>query len=71
MCSKRPTGGEWARWSAGLAIAALVSYLTAIAAIQKEVAVVKTQEESHFAEVLRRLEVLQADVREIRRGADK
>ena len=59
-------GGEWVRWGAGLILAALVSYLTAIASISEELAVIKATEESRFAEVLRRLDALQIDIRELR-----
>jgi len=51
-----------------MALAALVAYFTTTSAIQAEVAALKATEESHFAEILRRLEVLTADIRELRKA---
>lgn len=59
-------GGEWIRWGGGLLVAALVSYFTAMGAINSEIAALKATEDSHFSEVLRRLESLQVDIRELR-----
>ena len=59
---------SWIHWLAGMALAALVAYFTTTSAIQAEVAALKATEESHFAEILRRLEVLTADIRELRRA---
>ena len=58
--------GEYMRWLIGVGAAALVAYFTTIGAMQAEVSAVKAQQESQFQEVLRRLEILQADIREIR-----
>ena len=59
---------SWIHWLAGMALAALVAYFTTTSAIQAEVAALKAVEESHFAEILRRLEVLTADIRELRKA---
>lgn len=59
-------GGEWMRWTLNLLIAGLVSYLIAISTIRQEVAVIKATQESQFSEVLRRLDVMQSDIRELR-----
>jgi len=48
--------GEWLRWIAGLALAALVSYFTAIGAMQSRIAVVEEREQNHYMELLRRLD---------------
>ena len=57
----------WLHWAAGMILAALVAYFTTTSAIQAEIAALKATEESHFAEILRRLDVMTADVRELRR----
>jgi hypothetical protein len=59
-------GSEWIRWGGGLLVAALVSYFTALGTMNREIATLKATEESHFGEVLRRLDALQADIRELR-----
>lgn len=53
-------------WLVSLVLSATVSYFVTIATVQKDAAVIKATEESHFAEVLRRLELMQADIRELR-----
>jgi hypothetical protein len=58
--------GEYIRWVLGLILAGLVSYATAMGSIQQEIATVKAKQESQFGEVLRRLEIMQADIRELR-----
>lgn len=65
---KTPNGrnGEWVRWSVGLAMAALVAYFTAIGTIKEEVTGIKATENAHFEELLRRFEVMQQDIRELR-----
>jgi hypothetical protein len=54
------------QWLVGLILAALVAYFTTTSAMQAGLAEVKATEESHFSEVLRRLDVLQDDIRELR-----
>lgn len=58
--------GDFVRWIVGVGAAALVAYFTTIGAIQTEVSEIKTRQDSQFNEVLRRLELLQADIRELR-----
>ena len=58
--------GDLVRWLVGVGAAALVAYFTTIGAIQTEVSEIKTRQDSQFNEVLRRLELLQADIRELR-----
>ena len=60
------THGEYMRWLIGVGAAAIVAYFTTINAIQAEVSEIKTRQDSQFSEVLRRLELLQADIRELR-----
>ena len=59
---------SWIHWLAGMILAALVAYFTTTSAIQAEIAALRATEESHFAEILRRLEVLTADIRELRKA---
>ncbi len=58
--------GEYIRWAATLALGAVVAYFTAQGAVQVELAEMKARQESQFGEVLRRLDLLQQDVRELR-----
>lgn len=58
--------GEYVRWGLGFIVAALLSYFTTIATIDKAIGEVRTTEDNHFQEVLRRLDVMQADMRELR-----
>lgn len=59
--------GEMLRWGIGVAAAAIVAYFTTVGAIQAEVSAIRARQDSQFGEVLRRLEVLQQDIRELRR----
>ena len=56
----------WLHWLAGMILAALVAYFTTTSAIQAKIAALEATEESHFAEILRRLDIMSADVRELR-----
>jgi hypothetical protein len=58
--------GEVLRWLLGLAGAALISYFTAQGAIEQRVTAVETKEGAHFEEVIRRMDLMQTDVRELR-----
>ena len=58
--------GDFVRWIVGVGAAALVAYFTTIGAIQSEVSEIKTRQDAQFSELLRRLELLQADIRELR-----
>ena len=56
----------WLHWLVGMTLAALVAYFTTTSAIQAKIAALEATEESHFAEILRRLDAMSADVRELR-----
>lgn len=58
--------GDVLRYLVGVALAAAVAYFTTIGAIQAELSATKAQQESQFSEVLRRLELMQQDIRELR-----
>lgn len=59
--------GDYVRWALGLLIAGAISYFTTINTMDGEIRDVRTTEDAHFKEVLRRLDVMQADIRELRR----
>ncbi|HYE87722.1 MAG TPA: hypothetical protein VEA16_15270 [Vicinamibacterales bacterium] len=54
------------RWAVMLVMSALLSYFTTIGTMSQAIAEVRTTEEAHFQELLRRLDVMQADIRELR-----
>lgn len=58
--------GEMLRYAIGLVLAALVAYFTTTGAIQTEIAAIKAKQDSQFGELLRRLDIMQADIRELR-----
>lgn len=58
--------GEWIRWVWAIVIAAVVAYFTAQAKSEAQYAELRERQINNFAEVLRRLDLLQADVRELR-----
>lgn len=60
------TGGEWARWIGSILLAAIVAYFTAQAKSEAQYAELRERQINNFNEVLRRLDLLQADVRELR-----
>ena len=62
----RPFTVDFWRWLISVAAAATVAYFTTIGAIQAELSEVKTRQDSQFQEVLRRLELMQSDIRELR-----
>ena len=57
---------EYARYVFGLLLDALIAYFTTLSTLNQAVTEVRERENSHFSEVLRRLDVLQADIRELR-----
>jgi hypothetical protein len=57
---------EYVRWVLGFVVAAFVAYFTAMSTINSEIARINATQESQFGEILRRIEVLQDDVRELR-----
>lgn len=58
--------GEVLRWLLSMAAAAVVGYYTSIGAINSDIAAIKAKQESQFGEVLRRLESMQTDIRDLR-----
>lgn len=50
----------------GVLVAGLVAYFTTQASIQAEIAEIKATQTSQFQEVLRRLDMMQTDIRELR-----
>lgn len=60
--------GEWLRYLGGLVLAAMIAYFTTLSTMEKAIGKVDERENNHFAEVLRRLDAMQADIREMRRG---
>ena len=48
--------GEMIRWVIALCITGIVSYYTAIGAIQSRIAVVEERELNHYGEMIRRLD---------------
>lgn len=58
--------GDYVRWLIGVLAAAVVAYFTTVGAIQAEVSAIKARQDSQFGEVLRRLDLLQSDIRELR-----
>jgi hypothetical protein len=58
--------GEYLRWVLGFVVAAFVAYFTAMNTINSEIARINATQESQFGEILRRIDVLQDDVRELR-----
>jgi hypothetical protein len=57
---------EWMRYLGGLVLAGLIAYFTTISTINESIAQVREREDNHFSEVLRRLDVMQMDIRELR-----
>jgi hypothetical protein len=68
---KETVSPEWVRWVLAAIVAGMVSYFTTIATVQQQTLEVKTTEAAHFQEILRRLDAMQADVRELRDGRDR
>lgn len=58
--------GEVLRWILGLVLAVVVAYYTAIGAINSDISAIKAKQESQFGEVLRRLDSMQTDIRDLR-----
>lgn len=57
---------DFARWIVMLALAAIVSYFTSLNAVTREIADIRARQEAQFSEVLRRLDSMQVDIRELR-----
>lgn len=60
------TNVEVARWLIGLALSALIAYFTAMGAIEQRMTAVETRQGAEFAEVMRVLGRMEADIRELR-----
>lgn len=58
--------GEYMRWAGGLILAGLVAYLTTVGTMQTEIEKVRTTEDAHFNEILRTLQEMKVDIRELR-----
>jgi hypothetical protein len=67
----RKANGEWVRWALAIGLAALVSYFTTVATVQQQTVEVKTTEAAHFQEILRRLDVIQTDMRDMRHERER
>lgn len=63
-----PHTTSWLHWLVVMALAAVVAYFTTTSAIQVEMATLKATEASHFAELLRRLDQVAIDIRDVRSG---
>ena len=64
--AKSSPAGEWIRWLTGLALAGLIAYFTTVSTISKDQAVTKEKQQNFQEEMLRRLDLMQADIRELR-----
>jgi hypothetical protein len=57
---------EFVRLALVLVFSALLSYITTSSTMDKSIAEVRTTEDAHFQEILRHLQTMQADIRELR-----
>lgn len=57
---------QWLQKLLLLVLAALVAYFTTNSTMDKAIGQIDERENNHFAEVLRRMDAIQADVRELR-----
>lgn len=53
--------GEVLRWVIGSVVAALVSYFTALGAVQQRIERIDTREDAHFQQVMQRLDEMRQD----------
>lgn len=60
--------GEVLRWVLGLVFAGLTSYFVAQAEVQTAITRIDATQKAQFDELLRRLSIMQDDIRELRRG---
>lgn len=58
--------GELVRWLLGIVTAALISYYTALGAIENRVTAVETKQEAQFGELQRSFSDIRTDIRELR-----
>jgi hypothetical protein len=68
---KETVSPEWIRWALAIIGAMVVSYFTTIATVQQQTLEVKTTEAAHFQEILRRLDAMQIDIRDMRDRRDR
>lgn len=64
------TQGTWSRIVdilLPLIVAAVVSYVTAVTALQKQTAVLEERQTQQYGEVIRSLDLIREDIRELRR----
>lgn len=54
------------RWLLMLAVSALIAYYTTNSTMDKAIGQIDERENNHFSEVLRRMDAIQIDVRELR-----
>lgn len=59
-------GADWLWKLLGLAIAAMVAYYTALGAVEKRVEGIDAREQAHYHELMRRLDELRNDVKDLR-----
>lgn len=58
--------GEWVRMALGLVLAGLIAYFTALGRVESSITEVRERQRNQFEEVLRRLDIMQSDIRELR-----
>lgn len=58
--------GDFLRWLIGVAMAAMVAYFTTISTLNQGLAEVRERQKNQFEEIMRRLEMLQIDIRDMR-----
>jgi hypothetical protein len=69
MVGERRSGSrreEYLRWLIAMVLAAAVSYFTTQARIDRELGSITATQSAQFNEVLRRLDLMQTDIRELR-----
>lgn len=57
--------GEWIRWLGGMVVAGIVAYLTAMGAMQKQIAIIDTREQTRWEEVQRTLTRMEANYQRV------
>lgn len=57
---------HWGLQGVGILLAAVVAYFTTIGAIQTSLAVVKQTEQDHYQEILRHIDNIETDIRDMR-----
>lgn len=57
---------DFLRWLIGVAMAAFVAYFTTISTLNQGLAEVRERQKNQFEEIMRRLEMLQVDIRDMR-----